>query len=304
MGSGPVKPESVELLAEPADIHDFVLGLWTDGPIRRSHATGGFVARLVDRFARVPRFFYRASDQRIEWTHFSTWWGGILLCDYDNETIRDLRYLHEIHHAATMPYVRDLNVLTFEAMNFRNEREASTFTEMAVYLELPDLRPLSFDHPLFVDRFLFPDGNLTRPDKRLLERWKNESDLVFQELMYERARVILADASEVDGDDPQIVWLRRYGEQGANWIRVWSARFRLVQDAMIELRERSASGSRADAARHHLDWLMSPAIADGTTIPFHREAIAFRESFDELIAIYDRAMTNADQVAVRGRGEG
>lgn len=298
-----MKAGSIDLLAEPGDIHDYVLGLWSDGPIRRSHESGGTVARLVDRFARVPRFFYRASDQPIEWTHFSTWWGGILLCDYDNACIRDLRYLHEIHHAATMPYVRDLNLATFEAINFRNEREASTFTEMAVYLELPDLRPLTFDHPLFVDRFLFPDGDLTRPEAALLARWQSEPDLVFQELLYERMRVITADEAEIDPGDPQVVWLRRYGEQGANWIRVWSERFRLVQHGMIALRERAAA-DRGEAARRHLDWLLSSEIADGTDIPFHREAVAFRQSFDGLIRIYDQAMAKADQVAVRGKGEG
>lgn len=299
-----MKRDSIRLLVEPDEIHAFVFGLWSDGPIRRSHAEGGYVARLIDRFARLPRFFYRASDQAIEWTHFSTWWGGILLCDYDNVAIRDLRYLHEIHHAATMPYVRDLNVPTFEAIAFRNEREASTFTEMAVYLELPDLRPLTFAHPLFVDRFLFPDGDLSRPAPRLLERWRTEPDLVLQELMYERTRVILAAANEIDGEDPQIVWLRRYGEQGAAWIRVWSERYRRVHEAMLALRERSAAGDRAGAARDHLAWLLSAEIAEGTDIPFHREAVAFRRSFDTLIEVYDRAMTKADQVAVRGKGEG
>lgn len=296
-----MRRDSIRLLVEPDEIHAYVRGLWSDGPIRRSHESGGYVAGLVDRFARLPRFFYRASDQAIEWTHFSTWWGGILLCDYDNPAIRDLRYLHEIHHAATMPYVRDLNLPTFEAMAFRNEREASTFTEMAIYLELPDLRPLTFDHPLFVDRFLFPDGDPASPAPRLLERWRSEPDLVLQELMYERTRVILAAGDEIDGEDPQIVWLRRYGEQGANWIRVWSSRYRLVQEAMLALRERSAAGDRAGAARDHLDWLLSDAIAEGTDIPFRREAVAFRESFDTLITVYDRAMTRAGETAVRGR---
>ena len=298
-----MKPESIELLVEPADIHDFVLGLWTDGPIRHSHATGGYVRDIVDRFARLPRFFYKASDQRLEWTHFSTWWGGILLCDYENPVIRDLRYLHEMHHAATLPYIGNGNLPTFEAKAFRNEREASTFTEMAVYLELPELRPLTFDHPLFVDRFLFPDGDLARPDARMLERWRNEPDLVFQELMYERSRVIWAADDEIDLDDPQIVWLRRYGEQGANWIRVWSERYQMVEDAMIALREASRSNGRADAAKRHLEWLLSPAIAEGTTIPFHREAVRFREHFDQLINVYEGAMTRAHQVAVKGKAD-
>lgn len=290
---------SVRFLVEADEIQDYVLSLWSDGPIRRSHESGGRVRRLIDRFARLPRFFYEASDQRIEWTHFSPWWGGILLCDYENPDIRDLRYLHEIIHAATTPHVADLNPFTFEAKAFRNEREASTFTEMAIYLELPEVRPRTFDHPIFVDRFLFPDGDLTRPDQSLLRRWRTEPDLVFQELMYARVRVVSADDAEVDGTDPQIVWLRRYQEQGANWLRVWAERYQLVEDAMIALRENVATMGRAEAGRRHLDWLLSDPIAEGTGIPFRREAATFRDDFDQLIATYDRAMTSVDQTAVR-----
>lgn len=299
-GSRALKPESIELLIQPTDVHDFVLGLWSDGPIKRSHRSGGAVHRIVERFARVPRFFYRASEQHIEWTHFSTWWGGILLCDYDRPAIRDLRYLHEIYHASTMPYIRKGNVPTFEAKNLRNEREASTFTEMAIYLELPELRPLTFDHPIFADRFIYPGGDFMRADAALVERWRVEPELVFQELMYERARVIWAGNGEVDLDDPQIVWLRRYGEQGAHWVQVWSKRFQLVEDAMLDLYEASRRGDRASAARRHLDWLLSPAIAGNSTVPFRDEALAFRESFDQLIEEYDRAMVQARQVPVKG----
>jgi len=296
-----VKPESIDLLAERSDIHDYVMALWSDGPIRESHEAGGYVRDLVDRFARLPRFFYRPSDAWLEWTHFSTWWGGIMLCDYENPRIRDLRYLHEIHHAAALPYIANGNVPTFEAKAFRNEREASTFTEMAIYLELPDLRPLTFDHPLFVDRFLFPGGDLARPDSKLLDRWRTEPDIVFQELMYERARVIWAAEDEIDPTDPQVVWLRRYGEQGANWVQVWSARYQMVEDAMIRLRRTAASEGRSGAARRHLDWLLSDEVADRSTIPFVREAAAFRDSFDKLIAVYDRAMSAAHQVPVKGK---
>lgn len=299
-----MKPDSVRLLAEPAEIHDFVLGLWSDGPIRRSHEQGGSVARLVDRFARLARFFFEASEPGIEWTHFSTWWGGILLAEYDNPAIRDLRYLHEMSHAASMPYVANCNRPTFEAKMFRNEREASTYTEMAVYLEFPELRPRAFDHPIFMDRFLFSDGDLSQPDADLVGRWRSEPDLVFQELMYERARVIWAAEDEIDRDDPQVVWLRRYGEQGAAWAEVWSRRYQIVEDSMIRLRAESRAGRRSDAAKRHLDWLLSDAIAGGSTVPFRDEAVAFRRSFDNLIALYDRAMERADQVPVKSEALG
>ena len=49
-----VKGMPVAGLVEPADIHDYVLALWTDGPIRRSHCSGGLVKRVVDRFGARP----------------------------------------------------------------------------------------------------------------------------------------------------------------------------------------------------------------------------------------------------------
>ena len=294
--------DDLTLLTEPGEIHEYVMGLWSDGPIGQSHRTGGRVHKVVERFARLPRIFYRPSEQRIEWTHFSTWWGAILLCDYDNPAIRDLRYLHEICHASSMPYVRDANLATLEAKNFRNEREASTFTEMAIYLELPELRALTFDHPIFADRFLYAGGDPARPNERIFRRWRDEPDLVFQELMYERMRVIVAAEEEIDPADPQIVWLRRYGEQGNNWLKVWADRFRLVEHAMIDLRERSAREGRKAAAQRHLDWLLSDEIAEDTGVPFRREAAAFREAFDSLIATYDAAMTRRGQDAVRAKG--
>lgn len=298
-----MRHESIVALADRSDIHDYVMGLWSEGPIKRSHQQGGLVKRVIDRFARMPRFFFAPSEQAIEWTHFSPWWGGILLCDYDNPVIRDLRYLHEIYHAATMPYLRDCNVATFEAMNFRNEREASCFTEIAIYCELPDLRPVAFDHPIFADRFLFPSGDRTTPDGGWLKRWREDRPLTFQALMYERARVILASDGEIDQGDPQIVWLRRYGEQGAAWVRIWSQRFRLVQEAMVTLEERSRAGDRSAALKDHLVWLHSAPLTESSNVPFHREAETFRRTFDELVRFYDEAMEARNQKAVRGRGE-
>lgn len=299
-----MRTDSIVALSERGDIHDYVRSLWSDGPIRQSHDSGGLVSRVIDRFARMPRFFFAPSEQAIEWTHFSPWWGGILLCEYDNPLIRDLRYLHEIYHAATMPYVRDGNVATFEVMNFRNEREASTFTEMAIYCELPELRPLVFDHAIFADRFLFPSGDRSKPDPEWLARWRDDRHLTFQALLYERAKVVLARDDEVDPDDPQIVWLRRYGEQGAAWVRIWSDRFREVQHAMLDLEQRSRAGQRGDALKTHLDWLQSDAVTGGSDVPFRHEAATFRATFDELIRIYDEAMKARNEVAVRGRGEG
>lgn len=48
---------------------------------------------------------------------------------------------------------------------------------------------------------------------------------------------------------------------------------------MIRFREHSAIHGRAEALDRHVDWLLSRPIADGTDIPFYREAKAFCESY-------------------------
>jgi hypothetical protein len=294
--------DTITLLSERDEIHDYVASLWSDGPIARSHREAGLVHRIVDRFAQLPRLFYDASDLTIEWTHFSTWWGAILRGDYDNPVIRDLRYLHEIYHAATIPYVANLSTAAMAVRNFQNEREASTFTEIAIYLELPDLRPLSFPHPIFADRIVFPGGDLSRPDPVLVERWQTERDRLFKELMYQRLQPIMADPSEIDIGDPQIVWLRRYAEQADAWVEVWKDHHRLVDEAMLRLRANCAAEGRKSAAQRHLDWLLSAEIGDGA-IPFVEQARNFRVVHDRLLALYDAAMTSRNQKAIAHSGE-
>lgn len=290
---------SLKLLAEKDDIHEFIFNTWEEGPLKKSHATGGLIHRIVDRYARQPQIFAEASQMDIEWTHFYPMMGVTLFCKYDNPHIKDLRYLHEIHHAATMPYIKDMNLPTFRTKIRNNEHGSSTMSEMAIYLECPDLRPLTFNHGLFIDRFLFPEGDLNNPDERLLERWQNEREIVFQELMYARNSIVTAKAENIDENDPVIIWLRRYPEQGRNWIQIWKERYQLVDDAMIAMRENSYKHGRKAALEQHLEFLTSPGIAGGTDVPFYNEAKAFRQSYDDLIGAYYAAMERRGEQAVK-----
>lgn len=277
------------LLDRPQDIEDYVLDLWSDGAIRDNHLAGGPIADIVRRFARTPRIFFTMTDPAIEWSHFSTWWGAIALGEYDNPAIRDLRYLHEIYHGATMPYVRGLSLEAMEIRNFENERRASAYTEMAVYLDLPHLRRETFNHPIFADRFLYPNGDRTI-DQTWARAWREDRDTTFHELLVERMKVVLAEPDEVDPTDEQIIWLRRYPQQGRKWVEVWANRHRLVDKAMINMRQRARQGDGRQAVQDHYNWLQSDEIADGTGIPFIREARQFQAEFDTLITEYNEAM--------------
>ena len=89
----------------------------------------------------------------------------------------------------------------------------------------------------------------------------------------------------------------------AAWIRIWSERFREVQEAMVTLEERSRAGLRREGLDAHFDWLLSDSVTGGSDVPFRPEAATFRQTFDDLIRVYDEAMQARNEVAVRGRGE-
>ncbi|MEO7366100.1 MAG: hypothetical protein ABIW03_07255 [Sphingomicrobium sp.] len=126
--------------------------------------------------------------------------------------------------------------------------------------------------------------------------------------LYREAWTQKQDAMHLDYFDGWFEWSRAVGcavtvSKALTGSRIWRERYQLIQDAMIGLQQAAREGRRRDAAERHFDWLLSDSIAQGTGVPFHREATVFRKTFDELVDAYDKAMRARDQTAVRGRGE-
>jgi hypothetical protein len=292
--------------------------------LRQSYDEGGLVAKLVRRFSRRPRFFFEPSHEFVEVIdsedtvhrefveapHFSPWWGGIQLRTYDNALVQDLYYLHEICHAATMPYGPELAHACTDPVTFKNkirdnEHEASTLSEMTIYCEFPQLRAMSFQHEIFVDRFLFPTRDRTQVDAKMLQRWREEPEIVEKEMMYARAAILTAP--HVDESDLAAFWLKRFYSQGKAWTGIWTnpkgeyanipvgGRFREVERAMVQLRDECHTKGRSAALQRHLDWLQSDVIAHGTEIPFYPEAKAFCESYIRHKILYHQSLQRRGQ---------
>ena len=107
--------------------------------------------------------------------------------------------------------------------------------------------------------------------------------------MYARASILTSPT--VNESDIAAYWLKRFYSQGKAWTTIWTnpkgehadlplgGRFRLVEAAMVRFREECQSLGRKEALDHHIDWLNSQEITDGTDIPFYREAKAFCNSY-------------------------
>lgn len=277
------------------EIHAYVARLWKSQPFRESYNTRGFIYQQVDAFARMPRFFAESSNDQLERSHFSTWWNVIMLREYDNPYINDLYYLHEMTHAATMPYVKDIGRAAFDEKMQRNELEASVLSEIAVYFELEGLRENSFNHPIYADRYL-RDGDMQN-------LWKANRNLAMETLRTMRRDVMVGKPEH--SLDLEESWIRRFNDQNAIYFGIWADRYRDIENMMAVFQSMACTndddgdGFPRRAAAHLLKTMIErEAKRDPVdNIPFRLEAELFAPVYWASKAKYDAAMNKKKLVA-------
>jgi hypothetical protein len=250
-------------LCQPSDIHHYLEGLWRTDAFRESHRHGGFINDLVERFAWLPRFFAEETNDYLERAHFSTWWNVIMLRDdYTNPVIHDLYYLHEIAHAATIPYIAGIGQAAFNEKMQRNELEASVLSEIQIYFEMPGLRENSFSNEIYADRFL--------RDPAMMLLWTRNREIAIETFRAKRKDVMVSKS--VEDMDLTEQWIRRFAEQNAIFFLTWSRRYKEVEAQMAKLQ----TMDRRLACDNHLEWLQREMDRDPIdAIPFRQEAELF-----------------------------
>lgn len=280
--------KNIICLQRELDTMDFLGSLWRSDAFRESMDSGGFIYEQAKRFSWLPRFFAEATNDHLERAHFSTWWNVIIMREYDNPIIHDLYYLHEMRHAATMPYIRDIGRKAFDEKMQRNELEASVLSEIAVYFAMPGLRETSFDHPIYADRFL------NDPSMRRL--W-NTNRQVTLEMLRSMRRDVMVSKSRQNMDLTEI-WIRKFAEQNAVYSAVWADTYKEVEGHMADFQDIVAEGHRADATAMHYKWLVKQMGKDPIdNIPFRLQAELFSPFYWAEKAKYDEAMKKKEAVA-------
>ncbi|GLH77622.1 hypothetical protein SSBR45G_25300 [Bradyrhizobium sp. SSBR45G] len=270
------------VLTTPRDIHDHLAGLWRSKPFRQSHADGGFVHDIVEQFATLPRLFCDCTDDRLERAHFCSWWGVMMNRSYDNAAIEDLYRLHEMFHAAFMPYFPGIGFDAFHRKMEDNELKASVCSEIRIYFELPALRELTFDHSIYADRFLH--------DPAMHTLWRSNK-LVAIETLQEARRDVMFSKPEHEMDLPER-WIRRFALQNRQWSTCWYDRYLDIESQMFAFQIRALNGDRSGAIAQHAAWIDGQASEDETDhVPFRNEAALFaniywsnRRRYDDAVA--------------------
>jgi hypothetical protein len=278
-----MKIDTIIPLVTPDEIQRYVGNQWQTDIFKQSHdQKDGYIRKIVDQFSTLPCFFYKASDERLEKAHFSTWWRGMQIREYENAFIHDLYELHEIFHASTMLFHPSFAFEAFKRKMGDNELDASSTSEIEVYFRLPGLREKSFPYEIYADRFL--------NDPKIQKRWQINPDFVAREFRSHRQNVMMMKDLPKDYPDKPAYWIKMFTHQNEVWANTWVHRYQDVESAMAAFRDRVDDGQRGKALDSHIEWLISPDIAFGGDIPFPHEAEAFAAAYWANKAAYDRAV--------------
>lgn len=260
--------KNIQKLITPHEIHTYVRALFRTDEFRDSYDRGGLVKKVVNDFAAYPKFFYEMTDKRLEYGHFTSWWGGMQLRPDEykhSDAIHDLYYLHEMTHAGTMPVYPGLMHDTFMRILGDNEADASVTSEIAAYFDMPTLRAKSFAYPIYADRFL---GDTAHHDW-----WKhNQADFI-ESMKYKRRN--LMHSKYVPQDGPE-TWIHNFAAQNMALGPVWQQRAADVEQMIWDFRSecRDPAIGPAKAMDNMIAYLQSAPISEGSDIPFIREAQA------------------------------
>ncbi|MCC7037951.1 MAG: hypothetical protein IT560_11685 [Alphaproteobacteria bacterium] len=258
--------KNIELVFDRNDIHDHIRSLWKTPEFKHSHASGGLVSQIIDRYASLPRFFYDMSDDRLERAHFSVWWSGVAYRSYNQDTCSDLYLLHEFAHGADMVHIAGAHSEGFRRKMQDNELMASTLTEIVAYFDMPTLRPRTFNGPIFADRFM--------NDPALQAMWRDDPNRLVQELYFRRRNAMFYP----DRNDPIEMWLHGFTTQNDKWFRIWGLRYDAVEVAMEKFSRRAFAGDRKGALLELMEWLDKNST---NGVPFRTEAEKFADVYWE-----------------------
>ncbi|MDD9900669.1 MAG: hypothetical protein OXT65_06795, partial [Alphaproteobacteria bacterium] len=232
-----------------------------------SHADGGYIHGIIDRFARLPRLFADMSDERLERGHFGAWWSCVYRRAYDDPVVHDLYLLHEYMHGAEMAHIKGQDMAQFRYRIADNELRASVMSEIIVYFALPELRAVSFDREIYADRFL--------KDAYFQNMWKHDPMGLVTDIYSRRRQAMFAPQA---GDRLE-KWISDFTAQNDAWFDVWAERYDMVETRMEDFSQTAFSKSRVDALAWHLDWLRGEAARDPSGVPFAPEAKAFADIY-------------------------
>lgn len=227
-----------------------------------------------------------ATDDKMPGGHFCTYFGVIESRKdrySDNPNLHALYLLHELWHwrmfqggSSDLRYNNKRTWDQWQRAMFDCEFEASLKSECMAHFEIPGLRPLVFNHPIWVDAFHPPH---TADDSRLTEKFMVDTQ---KKLRHERMRVL---SGIVDPRNYAELQIRGYTMSNMAWAQIWAGKTELLGEKCANMpawRVVEQHMEQPDWSDRHEKWLASVSGKyDGALIPFPEQAKQFTPVYED-----------------------
>jgi hypothetical protein len=274
--------EKVIILVDEKELHEFAVNVWQTDEFRRlSQTYGNVIQHTVSRFSLAPRIIADMTNKDLETPHFYSWFNILMNRFYANPYIHDLYILHEMMHIVSMPYMPNMSFETFCQKMNNTELNTSLATEVLIYLDNPELRPLTFPHRIYVDDLL------NRSD--FLDHYKNDREGAINFLREVRREIMYGSGNK--DLDPIEASINLYAAQNTQWQMVWKLRYNEVENTLWHFYRITNKNNRKLAINGLLDWLNSVSTNE-YTIPYIREAEMFSAIYWNNKKHYNDMITN------------
>lgn len=193
--------------------------------------------------------------------HFGTYFGALTRRTYENKHVQDLYHLHECVHVRETKYRPSDSWPDWTRKMIRAEFEASIASECTAYLEITGLRPKTFAHGIWVDRFL--NGPLRDSPQERQNRIREE-------------RIRALNAPRYDDFFEQQI--HNYRTQNFQWCKIWAQDVGYgPHESVPAFRIVEAHMAASDRDATHERWLLEVSELDRRRelTPFMRQAEAF-----------------------------
>jgi len=130
----------------------FCHNLWVTPEFQAAQSEPGhFLNQITQRWLKKPIIYAEMTDERLEHSHFYSWFNILMKRNYLNPYIQDLYYLHEITHLSLMEYEKNKSFKEWQAAMIENEMIASLTSEVEIYQVL-NIRDKTFKFPIWYDQ--------------------------------------------------------------------------------------------------------------------------------------------------------
>ena len=228
-----------------------------------AHGGSPLAVWLKSRLQERPFYMSSYWQPDIQRKHFAQMWGQIFERHYDNVALRDLYWLHELAHWASMTMEPSKDHTSWTLKWDTNELMSSFISEVLIHGESPDWDSAALGSPAWARQFT----SISCQNPLIPSTWSKGATLAWE-------RRVSVRAGETKPTGQTEIWLSSFAAENARWANIWSKNWSRIDAGLNAYRLAQIAGDEM-AMRDTLD--AAGRVTQWPAVPYLEEAVAFSQ---------------------------